>query len=162
MVVISINKTSFALLIILGNWNFVGCATSAPDGSSPRDYSRKVFSSIGTSKLFSLHPSRSCLFCVIISSGAHLALPMIVAPEAIVNFFFGYRLKDKCSFTALWYHLLNICRVLWSAPMIRVPPKLLLSFLLRAMIFESYPDSLFFGDLTLVTSLRGSLSIWFD
>jgi hypothetical protein len=30
------------------------------------------------------------------------------------------------------------------------------------MIFKSYPDFLFFGDLTLVTSLRESLSVRFD
>jgi hypothetical protein len=43
MGVTSINKSSFALVVILGNKKFVGCATSAPDGSSPRGYSRKFF-----------------------------------------------------------------------------------------------------------------------
>jgi hypothetical protein len=43
MVVTSTNKSYFTFFIFLGNWNFVGCATSAPDGSSPRGYSRKFF-----------------------------------------------------------------------------------------------------------------------
>jgi hypothetical protein len=59
----------------------IGCTTSAPDGSSPRGYSRKLFSSIGSSILSSHLPISVIL--ALISLGARLALPMRVAPEAI-------------------------------------------------------------------------------
>jgi hypothetical protein len=45
---------------------------------------------------------------------------MVVAPEAIGEDIFGYRLKDKFSFTRALYFSFNICRVLGSAPMSRV------------------------------------------
>jgi hypothetical protein len=62
---------------------------------------------------FSFAISRSYLFCSIISSGARLALPMVVvAPEAIVEDIFGYRLKNTCPFTGALHFLLGICRVL--------------------------------------------------
>jgi hypothetical protein len=41
---------------------FVGCATSAPDGCSPRGYSRKNVLSIGSSSFCFFHPSCSCMF----------------------------------------------------------------------------------------------------
>jgi hypothetical protein len=64
-----------------------GCAPSAPDGSSPRGYNRKsLISSIGSNILCLLLIIRSKLY-MIISSGACLALPMVVAPEAIVKYF---------------------------------------------------------------------------
>jgi hypothetical protein len=53
------------------------------------------FSSIGSSKVFPCNLRIVALLCVMISSGAQPALPMVVAPEAIVESFFGYRLKDK-------------------------------------------------------------------
>jgi hypothetical protein len=37
---------------------------------------------------------------------------MVVAPEAIVEGFFGYRLKDEFSFNAALFFSLNIRRVL--------------------------------------------------
>jgi hypothetical protein len=86
MVVIALYKSSFAFFTFLEIKNFIGCATSAPDGSSPRGYSRKNVSSIGSSKFFLFHPSHSYLF-LIISSGARPVLLMIVAPEAIVKYF---------------------------------------------------------------------------
>jgi hypothetical protein len=46
-----------------------------------------------------------------ISSGARPALPMVVAPEAIVKDIFGYRLKDEFSFTGALYLAFNIFRV---------------------------------------------------
>jgi hypothetical protein len=63
-----------------------------------------------------------------ISSGALLALSMVVAPEAIAEGFFWYKLKDKCSFTTTLYSLLNIPRVLWSAPLIRVALEAITEF----------------------------------
>jgi hypothetical protein len=45
---------------------------------------------------------------------------MVVAPEAIVKDIFGYRLKDKFSFTSALYFSFNICRVLSSTLMSRV------------------------------------------
>jgi hypothetical protein len=85
MVVIALYKSSFAFFTFLEIKNFVGCTTSAPDGSSPEAIVEKK-SSIGSSKFSLFHPSRSCLF-LIISSGARPALPMVVAPEAIVEYF---------------------------------------------------------------------------
>jgi hypothetical protein len=86
MGVIALYKFSFAFFTFLGIKNFVGCATSAPDGSSLRGYSRKNISSIGSSKFSFFHPSRSSIF-LIISSGARPALPMVVASKAIVEYF---------------------------------------------------------------------------
>jgi hypothetical protein len=59
--------------------------TSAPDGSSPRGYSRKHVLSIGSVNF----PSFICHIAarLIISSGARPTLPMEVAPEAIVEYF---------------------------------------------------------------------------
>jgi hypothetical protein len=53
---------------------------------------------------------------------------MVVAPEAIVEDFFGYRLKDKFSFTGAMYFSLNIRRVLLSAPMSRVALEAIAEF----------------------------------
>jgi hypothetical protein len=69
--------------------NFIGCASSAPDGSRPRGYSRIVYSSIGSKFLrfytsfFNLQKIFSSYYCFC-SLGARSALPMGVAPEAII------------------------------------------------------------------------------
>jgi hypothetical protein len=50
----------------------------------------------------------SSVVLVLISSGARPAVPMGVAPEAIVEFFlFGCRLKDICSFLFFHRHILQ-------------------------------------------------------
>jgi hypothetical protein len=70
---------------------FIGCTISAPDGSSPRGYSR-IFSSIGSKDivfssflllLLLLLRLLLLLIFIFISLGARPALPMGVAPEAI-------------------------------------------------------------------------------
>jgi hypothetical protein len=86
MGVISLHKSSFAFFTFLGIKNFIGCTTSAPDGSSPRGYSQKNALSIGLSKFSFFHPSRGCLFSII-SLGVRPALPMVLVPEAIVEYF---------------------------------------------------------------------------
>jgi hypothetical protein len=63
---------------------------------------------------------------------------MVVAPEAIVKDIFGYRLKNKFSFTGALHFLLDIHRVLWSAPISRVVLAAMLNFLWIPIIIESY------------------------
>jgi hypothetical protein len=73
---------------------FIGCTTSAPDGSSPRGYSQ-IFLSIASEVLSSfliflhidLHKQLEISFLLSLfnSSGARPALPMGVAPEAMVG-----------------------------------------------------------------------------
>jgi hypothetical protein len=70
--------------------NFIGCATSAPDGSIPRGYSRFFFSSIG-SKFLRVHlESSTCveIFFLVTGSlaGARSALLMGVALKALMRF----------------------------------------------------------------------------
>jgi hypothetical protein len=70
--------------------NFVGCATSAPDGSIPRGYSGIFYSSIG-SKFLQVYTSSFNLQKIFYSCydfyslGARSALPMGVAAEAIMG-----------------------------------------------------------------------------
>jgi hypothetical protein len=74
---------------------FIGCTTSALDGSSPQGYGRSI-SSIG-SKVYSSFSSSFIitntkqfripfLLDLYILSGARLVLPMGVAPEAMVGY----------------------------------------------------------------------------
>jgi hypothetical protein len=70
--------------------NIVRCALSAPNGSSPRGYSRITLCFEFRLKYSVLHHHTSTRHSLsIISSGARSALPMVVAPEAIVEFFSG-------------------------------------------------------------------------
>jgi hypothetical protein len=78
--------SSNALSITLVTCRFVGCVTSAPDGSSPRGYTRKTFLGID-SKIF----PRVVISCIkniffFISSGMLVTLPIEVAPEAMDGF----------------------------------------------------------------------------
>jgi hypothetical protein len=88
---------------------FIGCATSAPDGSSPQGYSR-IFSSIGPKVYSSSFLSSFDMACIkqllipflldlYISSGARPALPMGVSPKAMVGVLGGdHRLKKFFDF----------------------------------------------------------------
>jgi hypothetical protein len=53
---------------------------------------------------------------------------MVVAPEAIVEGFFEYRLKDEFSFTAALFFSWNIRRVLRSTPMSTVTLEAIAAF----------------------------------
>jgi hypothetical protein len=88
MGVIMLPEASLALYLSSIHWkNIVGCAPSALDGRSPRGYSQKsIISSIGSNVLCLLLIIKSKL-CMIISSGACPALPIVVAPESIVEYF---------------------------------------------------------------------------
>jgi hypothetical protein len=87
MGVMMLPEASLAFVSPVFMKSIVGCAPSAPDGTSPRGYSRKsLISSIGSNILCLLLIIRYKLY-MIISSGARPALPMVVAPEAIVEYF---------------------------------------------------------------------------
>jgi hypothetical protein len=93
---------------------FIRCTTSAPDGSSPRGYSR-IFSSIGSKVLSSFIVTYTKQFEIpslvdlYILSGARLALPMGVAPEAMVGFFEDdHRLKNSSTcICSIWLVCIN-------------------------------------------------------
>jgi hypothetical protein len=55
-------------------------------GVAPEAIVEKLVLSIGSNELYLLLLTRSLLY-LIISSGAHPALSMVVAPEAIVEYF---------------------------------------------------------------------------
>jgi hypothetical protein len=55
-------------------------------GVAPEAIVEKLVSSIGSNELYLLLLTRSLLY-LIISLGARPALPMVVAPEAIVKYF---------------------------------------------------------------------------
>jgi hypothetical protein len=102
MVVIALFKSSFALFYSLRNFkNFVGCAASAPDGSSPRGYSRKHVSSIGSNKFFFLHPSHSSSFDNIV--GYATSAPDGSSPRGYSQIFSGIDSKDEFSSPMLLY-----------------------------------------------------------
>jgi hypothetical protein len=64
--------------------SFIGCATSAPDGSSPRGYGRILV--VDHRLEISLLLLLEFFFKIVNLSGARPALPMGVAPESM----FGY------------------------------------------------------------------------
>jgi hypothetical protein len=93
MGVIALFKSSFTFFTFLGK-NFVGCATSSPDGSSLRGYSRKHVSSIGSIKFSLFHPSHSSSFNNIIGCAA--SAPDGSSPRGYSRIFLG--IDSKMSF----------------------------------------------------------------
>jgi hypothetical protein len=99
---------------------FIGCATRAPDGSSPRGYSQ-IFLSIGSEVLSSFLPSfimtctkqfeLSFLFDLYTSSGARSPFPMGVAPEAMVGFLetIIYSKIPSTCISSIWLVCTNQC-----------------------------------------------------
>jgi hypothetical protein len=100
-------SSSFFTLCLLEVFFFIGCVTSAPDGSSPRGYGRVLV--VDHRLKISSFSSSSLLvefFLKIINlSGARPALPMGVAPWVYVRVLVaGHRLKLYYSkkFNSCW------------------------------------------------------------
>jgi hypothetical protein len=97
MVVMMLPKASFAFLAPL--FTIKHCRVpSAPDRSSPRGYSQKTYFEYRL-KVDCAYLDSSDRSCILISLGARSALPMVVAPEAIVEIFLRIDSKNELFFS---------------------------------------------------------------
>jgi hypothetical protein len=100
--------------------NIIGCAPSAPDGSSPRGYSRKnLILSIGSKKLclLSCHQIVALLNNIV---GCALSAPDGSSPRGYSRIFSGIDSKNEFSFADLFVPLHSIFRRLpWSSSVLR-------------------------------------------
>jgi hypothetical protein len=124
---------------------FIGCTTSAPDGSSPRGY-RRIFLSIGSKILSSLSSSSSCFYFI----GCATSAPDGSSPRGYKGVLAAfYRLnKSNIFFTHLFFP--------FGTPWINFPS---LFFTLAPHDFSRQPFSFFL--LSFFTYLTESLGLFF-
>jgi hypothetical protein len=117
MVVMILPKYSFVIYAPLFIKNIIGCASSAPDGSSPRGYSQKknLILSIGSKTLCLLS-----FYQIVDTVGCALSAPDGSSPRGYSRIFSSIDSKNEFFFVDLSVPFTSIFRRLpWSSSILR-------------------------------------------